>query len=108
MKPSGERRLINGEWVKALRKGLGLSQEELAGELEVSRLAVVRWEGGTFRPSRLAAKALLEFAEKHRDRGAPAKRQGSSSVGLKRRQTKRSQRRSGHDPAKRKPAQGTA
>lgn len=108
MKHSSERRLINGEWIKALRKGLGLSQEELAGELEVSRLAVIRWEGETFRPSRLAAKALLEFAEKHRDQGVPAKEQGSSLVGLKRRQTQRSQRRSGHDPAQRNPAKGTA
>jgi len=108
MKLSGERRQINGEWVKALRKGLGLSQEELAGELEVSRLAVVRWERETFRPSRLAARALLEFAEKHRDQSVSAKGVESSLTGLKRRQTQRSQGRSYHDPAKRKPAQGTA
>jgi transcriptional regulator with XRE-family HTH domain len=108
MTTSSERRLINGEWIKALRKGLGLSQEELAGELEVSRLAVIRWEGEAFRPSRLAAKALLEFAEKHRDQGVSVKEQGSSLARLKRRQTKRSQRRSDHDSAQRNSAKRAA
>jgi DNA-binding transcriptional regulator YiaG len=71
MKPSSERRKINGDWVRALRKDLGLNQDELAEQLGVSRSAVARWEADAFRPTKLAAKVLLEFAATHRDhRGA--------------------------------------
>ncbi|MGH7441560.1 MAG: helix-turn-helix transcriptional regulator [bacterium] len=38
MKPISERRQISGEWVKALRKDLGLSQDALAEALGVSRI----------------------------------------------------------------------
>ena len=71
MKPSSERRKINGDWVRALRMDLGLNQDELAEQLGVSRSAVARWEADAFRPTKLAAKVLLEFAATHRDnRGA--------------------------------------
>ena len=38
------------EKILSLRTGLGLSQEELAGKLEVSRQSVSKWEtGGSLR-----------------------------------------------------------
>jgi transcriptional regulator with XRE-family HTH domain len=108
MKPSSERRQVSGEWVKAMRKHLGLSQEVLAERVGVSRPAVARWELGTFRPSKLAGKALLEFADKHRDElGALAEGHGTVLTGLKRRKPQRSPR-SSHDPGKRNPHPGTA
>jgi DNA-binding transcriptional regulator YiaG len=66
MKTSSERRQLNGEWVRAFRKGLGLSQDELAEQLGVSRSAVARWELDAFRPSKLAAKVLLDFEASQR------------------------------------------
>jgi len=108
MKPSSDRRQVSGEWVKAMRKHLGLSQEILAERVGVSRPAVARWELGTFRPSKLAGKALLEFADRHRDElGALADGQGTKLTGLKRRKPQRSPR-SSHDPGKRNPHPGTA
>jgi len=99
MKPSSERRQINGEWVKAMRKRLGLSQEVMAERVGVSRPAVARWELGTFRPSKLAGKALLAFADLNReDLGVLAGGAGTMLTGPKRRLTKRSQGRSRHDP----------
>jgi len=108
MKPSSERRQVNGEWVKAMRKRLGLSQEVLAERVGVSRPAVARWELGTFRPSKLAGRVLLEFADKHRgELGALADGQGAALTGPKRRKPQRSSR-SSHDPGKRNPHPGTA
>jgi len=78
MKPSSERRKINGEWVRTLRKDLNLSQDELAEKLGVSRSAVARWEADAFRPTKLAAKVLLDFAATNRDnQGAADKGKGT-------------------------------
>jgi len=44
--------------VKALRRKLGLTQEELAQKLGVSWSSVARWEAGRGKPSKLARKAL--------------------------------------------------
>jgi transcriptional regulator with XRE-family HTH domain len=107
MNTSSERRQVNGEWVKAMRKHLGLSQEVLAERVGVSRPAVARWELGTFRPSKLAGKALLAFADANREAlGALADGQGTALNGLKRRGPQRSQRRS-HDPGQRNLHRGT-
>jgi DNA-binding transcriptional regulator YiaG len=57
-----ERRKIDGEWVKALRKRLNLSQEAFADRLGVSRSAVARWELNAFRPTKLAANLLIQLA----------------------------------------------
>ena len=109
MNTSSERRQVNGEWVKAMRKRLGLSQEVLAERVGVSRPAVARWELGTFRPSKLAGRVLLEFADKHRDElGTLADGQGTVLTGLKRRKPQRTPKRSPHDPGQRKPHPGTA
>jgi DNA-binding transcriptional regulator YiaG len=57
-----ERRKIDGEWVKALRKRLGLTQTEFAERLGVSLPSITRWELNQFRPTKLAANALLHLA----------------------------------------------
>ena len=44
--------------VKALRRKLGLTQEELAQKLGVSWSTVARWEAGKGKPSKLARKAI--------------------------------------------------
>ena len=52
------------EIVYALRRELGMTQEELAHELGITVGTVNRWENGRFRPSRLAKATILEFAQK--------------------------------------------
>ena len=109
MKTSNERRQVNGEWVKAMRKCLGFSQEVLAERVGVSRPAVARWELGTFRPSKLAARALQDFADRNRDvLGVLADGQSSPSIGLTVRKPQPGQRRRTHDTGKRSHEQGTA
>ena len=62
MKPNKERRKIDGDWVKALRKGLNLSQEAFADLIGGSRSAVARWELNTARPTKMASNVLLKLA----------------------------------------------
>jgi DNA-binding transcriptional regulator YiaG len=62
MRTETDRRKINGEWVKALRKQLGLTQPEFAKRLDVSVPSIARWEADLFRPTKLAANALLLLA----------------------------------------------
>ena len=69
MKPKNERRKIDGDWVKALRKELGLNQADFADRLGVSRPSVARWELELFRPTKLAANALLHLAATVRSEG---------------------------------------
>lgn len=108
MKTNSERRQINGEWIKALRKALGFSQEVFAERVGVSRPSVARWELDTFRPSLLAARLLLEFADAHRDElGAFDGGQGSALTRLTVRNPQRSQRRDDHDSNKRKTSKRT-
>lgn len=47
-----------GERIRTLRVEKGLSQEALAEQLEVSRQAVAKWEGGQSRPSTANLLAL--------------------------------------------------
>jgi DNA-binding transcriptional regulator YiaG len=44
--------------IKTLRAALGLTQEAFAQRLGVAYLTVVRWEGGKFKPSRLAMEKI--------------------------------------------------
>jgi DNA-binding transcriptional regulator YiaG len=51
------------EQVKAVRKALNLSQEELAHALGVSFATVNRWENGKTNPSKLAQRQFEKFCE---------------------------------------------
>src|SRR5687767_8240516 len=49
--------------VRSLRKQLGLSQEELAGKLDVSFATVNRWETGKAKPQAAKLEKLRELVE---------------------------------------------
>jgi len=49
---------MDGQQIKQLRKGLGLSQEGLARKLGMSYNSVYLWERGSHRPSPLALEKL--------------------------------------------------
>ena len=53
------------EFVRALRRELKMTQEELAHQLGITVGTVNRWENGRFRPSKLARAMILDFAKKH-------------------------------------------
>ncbi len=53
------------ELVKALRRELKMTQEELAHELGITVGTVNRWENGRFRPSKLARATIADCAERH-------------------------------------------
>jgi len=57
------------EQVKAVRKALNLSQEELAHALGVSFATVNRWENGKTSPSKLAKRQFEQFCEEQRELG---------------------------------------
>jgi len=54
------------EQIQQIRKALGLTQEELAGELGVTFVTINRWENKKGRPSKLGVRALERLM---RDRG---------------------------------------
>lgn len=47
--------------IKAVRKKMGLTQDELAHKLGVSWGTVARWEAGKNKPSKLARRALEDL-----------------------------------------------
>ncbi len=55
--------------VKAVRKQLGLSQEELAHELGVSSATINRWENAKTVPFKLARAQFGAFCERMADQG---------------------------------------
>ncbi len=52
-----------GNIIKEVRKELGITQEKLAHELDISFSTINRWENGHTSPSRLAKRRLLEFCK---------------------------------------------
>ena len=50
--------------VRELRKKAGLTQEDLARQLEVSLSTVQRWEGKGAKPTRLARRELKRLLQK--------------------------------------------
>ena len=50
--------------VRELRKKAGLTQEDLARQLEVSLSTVQRWEGKGVKPTRLARRELKRLLQK--------------------------------------------
>jgi DNA-binding transcriptional regulator YiaG len=57
------------EQVKAVRKALNLSQEELARALGVSFATVNRWENGKTQPSKLAWKQFELLCQEKKNQG---------------------------------------
>ncbi len=53
------------EFIRHLRRRLGMTQEEFAHSLGITVGTVNRWENGRFRPSKLARATILEFARRH-------------------------------------------
>jgi transcriptional regulator with XRE-family HTH domain len=53
--------------IRSLRKKIGLSQEELAGLVGVSRATVSMWEGGKFKPSEEKVRQLASLAGKSKE-----------------------------------------
>ena len=49
------------EVIKCIRKELGITQEELAHELNISFSTVNRWENGYRIPKKMAIVCLIEF-----------------------------------------------
>lgn len=58
----GEKNLQQGSVISALRRRLGMTQEEFAHAIGVTVSTVNRWENGHIEPSRLARKAMQELA----------------------------------------------
>ena len=54
-----------GDIVNEIRKQLGITQEQLARELNISFSTINRWENSHTVPSRLAKMRLVEFCEKN-------------------------------------------
>lgn len=52
-----------GDIIKEVRHELGITQEKLAHELDISFSTINRWENGHTSPSRLAKRRLLEFCK---------------------------------------------
>lgn len=53
------------EFVRKLRRQLGMTQEEFAHALGITVGTVNRWENKRFRPSKLARSTIVEFARRH-------------------------------------------
>jgi DNA-binding transcriptional regulator YiaG len=51
--------------VKQLREKIGMSQEELARELNVSFVTINRWENGKTKPNKMAMEVFVRFCKKH-------------------------------------------
>jgi len=49
------------EYVRKVRRGLDMSQHELAKELNVNYTTINRWENKHVVPSNLARKSFIEF-----------------------------------------------
>jgi putative transcriptional regulator len=53
------------EFIRDLRRQLGMTQEEFAHALGITVGTVNRWENARFRPSKLARATILDFARRH-------------------------------------------
>jgi DNA-binding transcriptional regulator YiaG len=52
------------EYMRKIRRGMEMSQQELAKELNVSFSSVNRWEKKQVSPSKLARRSFLDFCKK--------------------------------------------
>jgi superfamily II DNA or RNA helicase/transcriptional regulator with XRE-family HTH domain len=72
--------LGTAEWIRALRRELGLTQSQLAEKLGVTFVTVSRWETGQARPNRLALKALTSLAKTIAEAASPGKAIGRLEI----------------------------
>ena len=56
----------DGERVRALREHLGMTQQELAQELNIRQQTVSEWETGQYRPRGASERLLTLVAERAR------------------------------------------
>lgn len=68
------------DWIRTLRRQLGLTQGQLAERLGVTFVTVSRWENGQARPNRLALKALGNLAEAVSEHSPSSTTVGHSAV----------------------------
>jgi DNA-binding XRE family transcriptional regulator len=57
----GDTDMTFSEYVRKVRRGLDMSQQELAKELNVNYTTVNRWEKKRVVPSNLAKKSFIDF-----------------------------------------------
>ena len=55
--------MILVEYMRKVRRGMEMSQQELAKELRVSYSSINRWENKQVAPSKLARKSFLDFCK---------------------------------------------
>ena len=57
--------MLFSEIIKAIRKELGITQEELAAKLYVSFSTINRWENGHCIPKKLAIAHLIDICKQY-------------------------------------------
>ncbi|NNJ09738.1 helix-turn-helix transcriptional regulator [Chloroflexales bacterium ZM16-3] len=66
--PTKSRRRARQEWdahkIRALREHMGMTQQQMADELEVRQQTISEWETGTHKPHRSTQKTLSLVAER--------------------------------------------
>lgn len=66
--PAKQRRRARQEWdarrIRALREYMGMTQQQMADELEVRQQTISEWETGVHRPHRSTQKTLSMVAER--------------------------------------------
>lgn len=60
---------MNAKQIKAIRKALKLTQQELADTIAANQVTVARWETGVNRPTGAYLKALTELQAKTKKKG---------------------------------------
>ena len=95
---SEERSEWNPEAVRALRRRLGMTQQEMADELGARQQTVSEWETGVYKPRGVSARALLRMAEAS---GAPYRAGGGEPLPGERGDAPPDSRESGGIPGKR-------
>jgi putative transcriptional regulator len=66
--PAKGRRRLRQEWdarrIRALREFMGMTQQQMADELEVRQQTISEWETGVHKPHRSTQKTLSMVAER--------------------------------------------
>ena len=65
-KPTGQKKRWDGSSVQALRRHLGLTQDELSEQLGTRQQTISEWETGMYQPRGASSKLLSIVAEKAR------------------------------------------